>query len=73
MTNQADINKPIYSTVVGRAPLVIRAVTTSSNTLMVGGSSAVSQKVETYVLLSALPEELRQRVELAVQALVTAM
>lgn len=53
----------------GPAPLVLRVVVAANNQMMVGGVPASSQRVENYVLLSALPEELRRRVELAVQAL----
>ena len=53
------------------APIVIRVALPASNQMMVGGVPAGPAKIEPYVLLSALPEELRRRVELAVQALVT--
>lgn len=51
---------------VGPAPLLIRALVTPSQQYMTGGVPASTTKVETYVLLSALPQELRQRVETAI-------
>lgn len=39
---------------------------------VVGGVSQGMTKIEMYVLLSALPSELQERVKLAVQALITA-
>jgi len=39
---------------------------------IVGGVPAASGRIETYVLLSALPEEIRKRVETAIQMLIAA-
>jgi len=39
----------------------------------VGGVPEASQKGEVYVLLSALPRELQERVKTAVQALISGM
>lgn len=65
--NAADLYQPILAARTGASPLVIRVVTQPSNQNMVGGVPASSQKVEAYVLLSALPDDLKRRVELAVQ------
>lgn len=65
---QADLYQPIVGIKPG-APLVIRTVIKQQGTMLVGGVPASTQKIENYVLLSALPVELRQRVELAVQML----
>ena len=70
---RADINQIIVASRIGPAPLTIRAVVTPSSVAMVGGVPQSSQKAETYVLLSALPDELRERVKLAVQALIAGM
>lgn len=67
-----DLYQPLYASRVGSAPLVMRAVVTPNVENMGGGVPASTQKTEAYILLSALPEELRRRVELAVQALATA-
>lgn len=65
-----DLYQPIAGK--GPAPLVLRVLVGQSNyDNMLGGVPASQTKVENYVLLSALPEELRQRVELAVQFLIT--
>lgn len=53
----------------GPAPLALRVGVQSQVSISEGVPSG-GVKVETYVLLSALPEELRKRVELAVQALI---
>jgi hypothetical protein len=53
--------------------LLIRAIVMSARGGMVEGVPASAQQHETYVLLSALPAELRGRVTLAVQALIAGM
>lgn len=49
-------------------PLVIKLSTPRNAVHMEGGTFSSSQKVEEYVLFSALPEELKQRVRVALQA-----
>jgi hypothetical protein len=68
--NIANLYQPIVSTSVGSPPLVLRTVITPNPENLQGGPMPQAHRVEAYVLLSALPEELRRRVELAVQALV---
>jgi len=68
---KVDLYQPLVATRVGAPPLVLRAVVTPNVGNMVGGVPQSTTKIENYVLLSALPEELRRRVELAVQALIT--
>jgi hypothetical protein len=68
--NSANVYQPIYSQ-NGPAPLMLRVITSTSNQIMAGGSSGVSEKIDDYVQLRVLPDELRQRVELAIQALMT--
>jgi len=63
-----DLYQPMVHTRVGAPPLVVRAAVTTSNGNMVGGSQAVT-KVENYVLLSALPAELQERIKTALQML----
>jgi hypothetical protein len=70
---RADLQQPIAAAHVGPAPLTIRTVITPTNAAMVGGVPQNSQRGEIYVLLSALPDELRERVKLAVQAIIAGM
>ncbi len=72
MTQKVNIYQPIESDRVGAAPVVIRAIVTPNTLEMAGGVPMSTRRAEDYVRLSALPEELRQRVILAVQAVVTA-
>lgn len=69
---KADPYKPILSSNNGKAPLVLRLVVNRNDHFM-EGVPGDSFKQETYVLLSALPLELRNRVELAVQTLKSAL
>ena len=69
--NVADIYNVIVSNKRGNPPLVIRTLTTLDNKAMIDGIPQINQKIENYVLLSALPFELKQRVELAIQSLST--
>ena len=70
--NRADLYQPIFAASTGLAPLVIRAVITKTSPEMLGGVPSTSQKVENYVMISSLPEELQERVKLAIQALISA-
>lgn len=65
---RVDLFAPLINTRVGAPPLVLRAGVTTSGGSMQGGVPAVS-KVETYVLLSALPAELQERIKTAIQML----
>lgn len=69
---QVNIYEPIEAHTAGPPPLVIRAVINRQGAMVVGGTPTQNRKMEPYVLLSALPDELRQRVELAIQMLITA-
>jgi hypothetical protein len=73
MDNRADLYQPIHSSRVGTPPVVVRAVVTTNADYMVGGMPQAATKVENYVLLSALPKELQERVKTAVQALIAGM
>jgi hypothetical protein len=67
-----DLTQPIPAKAGQPAPLVITVVTTPRTMEFVGGVPGSATKREQYVLFSALPEELRQRVKLAVEALASA-
>jgi hypothetical protein len=73
MDNRADFFKPIYASHIGPAPVVVRAVITSNQDSIAGGVPQAALKGESYVLLSALPKELQERVKTAVQALISGM
>lgn len=70
---RVDLTAPMTAVRPGPAPLLIRAIVMSARGGMVEGVPASAQQHETYVLLSALPAELRGRVTLAVQALIAGM
>jgi hypothetical protein len=73
MIQKVDLYQPILHATGTRVPLTLR-VSVHANTEMVeGGVPATSLKNENYVLLSALPKELQQRVVTAVQALIAGM
>jgi len=67
---RVDLYAPLVNVRPGPAPLALR-VGCTSNTSISEGVPAASTRIETYVLMSALPEELRKRVELAVQLLIS--
>lgn len=73
MENKADLYQPVYASRVGAPPIVVRAVVTANTDYVAGGMPQAATKVENYVLLSALPKELQERVRTAVQAIITGM
>jgi len=64
---KVDLYKPIIADRVGAPPLVLRIGVTRQVDHIQGGVPQSSMKAEPYVLLSALPDEIRQRVETAIQ------
>lgn len=66
---RVDLYQPMIASRGGPAPIALRVGVINQNSISEGVPSG-HPRAETYVLLSALPEELRQRVELAVQALI---
>jgi hypothetical protein len=68
-----DIYKPIASKTIGPAPIVINALITSSTAQTVNATMTKNQRIETYVLLSSLPQELKNKVELAIQMMQAAL
>lgn len=73
MNNPTNLYDIIPAHKVGPAPLYIKTQITPTNVGLVEGVPSKSTKYEYYVLLSILPEELRKRVELAVQVAQSAM
>lgn len=70
---KVDLYSPILSARKGAAPLIIKVGVQQADLYTEGGPVVSNIKPEAYVLLSALPEDLRRRVEVAVQAIVTGM
>lgn len=71
-TQKVDLfQQPLESTRLGPAPVILRTVVTTTNAYIAGGIPTEAKKVETYVLLSALPKELQDRVKTAIQALLS--
>lgn len=66
-----DLYKPIRASRAGAPPLALRVTTQVHGDYVAGGVAQTSLRNETYVLLSALPEELRERVRTAVTALMS--
>ena len=73
MDNRADFFRPIYASHVGPAPVTIRTVVTSNHDSIAGGVPQAALKGEVYVLLSALPKELQERVKTSIQAIISGM
>lgn len=73
MSNQTNIYEHVIADRQGPPPLVINVVTRPKAMEFVGGVPETSTKMESYVLFSALPEELRARVKTAVEALQAGM
>ena len=67
---RVDLYQPMLAVRPGPAPVELRVGVMPNQGLMEGGAPAGASKIETYVLLSALPTELQERVKLAVQALI---
>ena len=67
---RVDLLQPLISARTGPAPIALRVGVPNATSISEGVPSSNLAKVETYVLLSALPEGLRAKVELAIQALI---
>ena len=68
---RVDLYQPLMHTKVGAPPLAINVGVMRNGQETAGGMVENAVRPETYVLLSALPEELRERVKTAVRALST--
>lgn len=71
--NTVDLYQTIVSDKRGPAPLVINVLTTPNTMEYTEGVPSTSTRKESYVLYSALPDELKARVKTAVEALITGM
>lgn len=70
MAQRVDLFQPMIAHKAGPPPLSLRVGIINNDSISEGVPSGGQVKAEAYVLLSALPEDLRRRVELAIQALV---
>lgn len=70
---KVNLYQPLFHEKNELPPLTLRVGINSPASLVEGGTSEVRVKLETYVLLSALPRELQERVKTAVQALISGM
>ena len=68
-----DLYSPILSSKKGKPPLVLRVGVQGQDQYTVEGPQVSPIKAENYVLLSALPDDLRRKVETAVQVLLTSI
>jgi hypothetical protein len=71
MAQKVDLFQPLIADKVGAPPIVLRVGVLNQNSISEGVPMGGTVKPEAYVLLSALPEELRRRVELAIQLLIS--
>lgn len=65
---RVDLFQPIIATQPGPQPLALRVGVPNATSVSEGVPSG-RLKIETYVLLSSLPAELQQRVQLAVEVM----
>ena len=70
---KVDLYQPLLSSKVGAPPLVVTVGVQRSSGEIMGGPVENAVRPEYYVLLSALPEELRERVKTAVQAIMSSI
>lgn len=68
-----DLYQPLIHDKKTSAPLTLRVGVPTSGGYIEGGSAMSYLKSETYVLLSALPAELQERVKTAIQAIISGM
>lgn len=68
---KVDLYQPLINSRVGPAPVALRVGVTPSPMYTEGGPQQGVTKIETYVLLSALPVDIQERVKLAVQMLIS--
>ncbi len=69
---KVDLYQPMVNARVGPAPIALRVGVTPSAMMTEGGPQQGITRIETYVLLSALPTEIQERVRTAVQVLLAA-
>jgi hypothetical protein len=70
---KVDLYQPLISSRVGPPPIVLNVGVQRNSHETAGGLMETALTPEHYVLLSALPAELRDRVKSAVQAILSGM
>jgi hypothetical protein len=70
---KVDLYQPIVHDKTGAPPITIRVGVQAIGGYTQGGLASSYLKPETYVLLSALPQELQQKVQTAIQAIIAGM
>lgn len=65
-----DLYQPMMASRVGPPPIALRVGVVPNNNSIAGGVPQSSMIVETYVLLSALPADMQERVKTAIQLLI---
>jgi len=70
---KVDLYEPIVHNKPGVPPLTLRVGVTVINGFVEGGAPSMNLKPETYVLISALPRELQQRVLASIQTIIAGM
>ena len=70
---KVNLYEPIVHEGHNVPPLTLRVGVQTNSGFVEGGTPQAYLKSETYVLLSALPQELQQRVIVAVQSLISGM
>ena len=65
-----DIHKPLINTRVGPIPVVLRIATTPTADHVAGGVPVGVTKIESYVLVSAMPTDLQERIRLAIDTMI---
>lgn len=73
MTQKINTLIPLEATNVGPAPLFMKVITTPSVAGTVGGVPGKTQRLEHYILLSVLPQELQDAVTRCIQAKIAGM
>lgn len=68
-----DLYQPLVHNKAGAPPLTLRVSIQSVGGYVEGGAPSSYLKSETYVLLSALPQELQQRVQTAIHTMLAGM
>lgn len=68
---KTNLNEVLEHT--GNPPIVVRTICEKPGVFMQGGAMGGTKHNYHYVLVSALPDDLQQRIHLAVQALVSSV
>ena len=68
---RVDLYQPMINSRPGPAPVALRCGVTSDGGMTESGPMQTVTKIETYVLLSALPTDLQERVRTAIQLLIS--